>query len=110
MTKTALSKSELADKVRESIRQYRGCDQVDAIVLYEIKRPKARWEIAVIVASSGDSDAVRIAAEEVQKQLQARYRITSEPMLDLGQDFDVGSTGKRSRNRSRLGEELQSKC
>jgi hypothetical protein len=73
-----LSKSELIEIVLSEIRKREGCKGVNAVVILEKTshpRSPANWEICIVVAEKGDPAAVQRATTEVQKHLQAHYRL-----------------------------------
>jgi len=88
MSKSVLSKSELTAVVLAEIRQHKGCDGVDSIVIQENSQPQlpANWEISIIAASSGDPATVQRVAGAVQKSLQTRYQLGGAK----GHPFQVG--------------------
>jgi hypothetical protein len=77
MSKSILSKSELTAVVLAEIRQHKGCDGVDSIVIQENSPTRflANWEISIVAASSGDPSTVQRAVAAVQKNLQIRYQL-----------------------------------
>jgi hypothetical protein len=88
MSKSILSKSELTAVVLAEIRQHKGCDGIDSIVIQENShaRAQANWEISIVAASSGDPSSVQRAAAAVQKALQIRYQLGRTKM----NQFQVG--------------------
>ena len=77
MTTMILSKSELTAVVLAEIRQHKGCDGVDSVVIQENSQARsvANWEISIVAASSGDPSTVQRTVATVQKALQSRYQI-----------------------------------
>ena len=101
MTTLILSKSELSDLVLAEIRQHKGCDGVDSIVIQENShaRSVANWEISIVAASSGDPTTVQHAAATVQKNLQLRYQLSGTKL----RQFQVGDRVRLSElGRSRF--------
>jgi hypothetical protein len=78
MTTLILPKSELTALILAEVRQHKGCDGVDAVVIQENLRARsgANWEISIIAASSGDPTTVQQAAAAVQRNLQFRYQLS----------------------------------
>jgi hypothetical protein len=101
MTTLILPKSELTALVLAEIRQHKGCDGVDSVVIQENlpSRSGAHWEISIIAASSGDPTTVQRAAAAVQKDLQVRYQLSGTKLYR----FQVGDRVRLSeRGRSRF--------
>src|SRR5712692_4091761 len=101
MSISTLPRSELIALVLAEIRKREGCEGVDSIAIQETRHPRsvANWEISIVAASSGDPAAVQRAAATVQKNLQARYRLSGE----RGHQFQVGDRVRLSEiGRSRV--------
>src|SRR5260370_26848594 len=101
MSNSFLSKSELIDLVLAEIRQHKGCDGVDSIVIQENShaRSVANWEISIVAASSGDPTTVQRVAAAVQKNLQFRYQLSGTKL----RQFQVGDRVRLSElGRSRF--------
>ena len=101
MSKSILPKSELIDLVLAEIRQHKGCDGVDSVVIQENAhaRSVANWEISIVAASSGDPTTVQRAAAAVQKNLQFRYQLSGTKL----RQFQVGDRVRLSElGRSRF--------
>jgi len=101
MSKSILSKSELTAVVLAEIRQHKGCDGVDSVVIQENSnaRSVANWEISIVAASSGDPTTVQHAAATVQKNLQLRYQLSGTKL----RQFQVGDRVRLSElGRSRF--------
>jgi len=98
MSKSILSKSELTAVVLAEIRQHKGCDGVDTIVIQENSHPRllANWEISIVAASSGDPSTVQRAAAAVQKGLQLRYKLggTTERRFQVGDRVRLSELGR----------------
>jgi hypothetical protein len=101
MTTLILPKSELIDLVLAEIRQHKGCDGVDSVVIQENSHARSggNWEISIVAASSGDPTTVQRAAAAVQKNLQFRYQLSGTKL----RQFQVGDRVRLSElGRSRF--------
>jgi precorrin-6B methylase 2 len=79
MSKTQISREQLAQKVLAAVRQQPGCDDVRevAVTAVEVLNQASSWHVAVIDGGHAQRDTVYHAAKRVEDQLLTRFELAN---------------------------------